>query len=56
MGRLLVLGIKEGLVECATLCVKSGVILRYVYVYFFLSNSDMLWTFFNPNFTLSTLH
>ena len=28
-GWLLVLGIKEGLVECATLCVKSVVILIY---------------------------
>ena len=28
MGWLLVLGLKEGLVECATLCVKSEVILN----------------------------
>ena len=28
-GWLLVLGIKEGLVECATVCVKSGVILGH---------------------------
>ena len=27
MGLLLVLGLKEGLVECATVCVKSWVIL-----------------------------
>ena len=27
MGRLLVLGIKEGMVECATVCAKSWVIL-----------------------------
>ena len=30
---LLVLGIKEGWVECATVCVKSGVILTYIYMY-----------------------
>ena len=29
-GWLLVLGIKEGLVECATVCVKSVVILQYI--------------------------
>ena len=29
-GWLLVLGLKEGLVECATVCVKSVVILLYV--------------------------
>ena len=29
-GWLLVLGIKEGLVECATVCVKSVVILTYI--------------------------
>ena len=28
-GWLLVLGLKEGLVECATVCVKSVVILKY---------------------------
>jgi hypothetical protein len=28
MGWLLILGLKEGLVECATVCVKSEVILR----------------------------
>ena len=28
-GWLLVLGLKEGLVECATVCVKSVVILMY---------------------------
>ena len=27
---LLVLGLEEGLVECATLCVKSWVILTYI--------------------------
>ena len=27
---LLILGLKEGLVECATVCVKSEVILTYV--------------------------
>ena len=32
-GWLLVLGIKEGLVECATVCVKSVVILRNIYFY-----------------------
>ena len=31
-GWLWVLGIKEGLVECATVCVKSVVILMYLYV------------------------
>ena len=31
-GWLLVLGLKEGLVECATVCVKSVVILEYCYV------------------------
>ena len=31
-GWLLVLGIKKGLVECATVCVKSVVILKYVSV------------------------
>ena len=31
-GQLLVLGIKEGLVECAMVCVKSVVILSLVYV------------------------
>ena len=30
-GWLLVLGLKEGLVECATVCIKSEVILNYVY-------------------------
>jgi hypothetical protein len=30
-GWLLVLGLKEGLVECATVCVKSVVILRFSY-------------------------
>ena len=30
-GWLLVLGIKEGLVECVTVCVKSVVILNYVH-------------------------
>ena len=29
-GWLLVLGIKEGLVECATVCVKSVVILTFI--------------------------
>ena len=29
MGWLLVLGLKEGLVECATVCIKSWVILKY---------------------------
>jgi hypothetical protein len=29
-GWLLVLGLKEGLVECATVCVKSVVILGYM--------------------------
>ena len=32
MGWLLVLGLKEGLVECATLCVKSEVILMNIAV------------------------
>ena len=32
MSWLLVLGLKEGLVECATLCVKSEVILLLLYV------------------------
>ena len=31
---LLVLGLEEGLVECATLCVKSWVILCYVFQYY----------------------
>ena len=31
MGRLLVLGIKECLVECATLCVKSEVMLLFLF-------------------------
>ena len=31
MGWLLVLGLKEGLVECATVCVKSWVILNYLW-------------------------
>ena len=30
VGWLLVLGLKEGLVECATVCVKSWVILIYI--------------------------
>ena len=30
-GWLLVLGLKECLVECATLCVKSEVMLKYIY-------------------------
>jgi hypothetical protein len=30
-GWLLVFGLKEGLVECATVCVKSEVILKYMY-------------------------
>ena len=30
LGWLLVLGLKEGLVECATVCVKSVVILKKV--------------------------
>ena len=30
MGWLLVLGLKEGLVECVTVCVKSWVILRFM--------------------------
>ena len=29
-GWLLVLGLKEGLVECATVCIKSEVILRII--------------------------
>ena len=37
-GWLLVLGIKEGLVECATVCVKSVVILTEVHFFCFLSN------------------
>ena len=32
MGWLLVLGLKEDLVECATVCVKSEVILLYMYI------------------------
>ena len=31
-GWLLVLGLKEGLVECATVCVKSEVILTSTYI------------------------
>ena len=34
MGWLLVLGLKEGLVECATVCVKSEVILRWKYQWY----------------------
>ena len=34
---LLVLGIKEGLVECATVCVKSVVILRNMFCFYFFS-------------------
>ena len=30
-GRLLVLGIKEGLVKCATVCIKSVVILTFIF-------------------------
>ena len=30
-GWLVALGIKEGLVECATVCVKSEVILKFMY-------------------------
>ena len=33
-GWLLVLGLKECVVECATLCVKSEVILLSMYTYF----------------------
>ena len=33
MGWLLVLGLKEGLVECATLCVKSEVILTRMHLF-----------------------
>ena len=33
VGWLLVLGLKEGLVECATVCVKSWVILTYINEY-----------------------
>ena len=32
MGWLLVLGLKECLVDCATLCVKSEVMLLYMYL------------------------
>ena len=32
MGWLFVLGLEEGLVECATLCIKSWVILLYIYL------------------------
>ena len=40
-GWLLVLGLKEGLVECATVCVKSVVILGTVFCY--QNCSDLLW-------------
>jgi hypothetical protein len=32
-GWLLILGLKEGLVECATVCIKSEVILKCTLVY-----------------------
>ena len=34
MDWLLVLGLEEGLVECATLCLKSWVILTILYIYY----------------------
>ena len=30
MGWLLVLGLKKGLLECATACIKSEIILKYI--------------------------
>ena len=41
-GWLLVLGIKEGLVECATVCVKSVVILSIHDMLIFKQNSNFV--------------
>ena len=49
-GWLLVLGIKEGLVECATVCVKSVVILSAI----FYTNNER--TFRNGGSRLSYYH
>ena len=43
MGWLLVLGLREDLVECATVCVKSEVILTHMYVGLYQQGRRKFW-------------
>ena len=49
MGWLLVLGIKEGMVECETVCVKSVVILEISHFTRFSVGGDILFVYFSQS-------